>query len=247
MKKEKVLSELNRQYDIVCEKIPECRVIGIFLRGSQNYGLANENSDIDSVALIFPSKEEFIMNKEATNYTIEDGKENKIQILDIRLFFSQLRKSSPNCLELLFTEYYINNVDFGYDYHWNILKMKADEIAYLDKDRLLQSYAGFVNTNMKQFENVESKRHKKGYQILRIWELVKGILEGKAYSECLISKSPYTKMIKNKEVPADDLILDMGKVVCLKIDSQPSFEKKDATILDRLQKDMMLFYMKKVF
>ena len=244
MKMEKILSELKRQYNIVCEEIPECRIIGIFLRGSQNYGLANENSDVDSVVLVFPSRKDFIMNREAINYTIDD-EDNKIQVLDIRLFFNQLRKSSPNCLELMFTKYYHLNLD--YHSFWENIVSKREEIAYLDKNRLMQSLRGFVCTNMKQFKNVADKQHKKGYQVLRIWEQVCGIVNGKTYEESLQSKFIVTKMLKNKEIPADDFVLEFGELACTKIDNLTPYETKDKDVLDALQSGIMLAYIRRVF
>ena len=239
-----VRKELIRQYAMITDKIPTCRIIGIFLRGSQNYGLANENSDVDSVVLVFPSKEDFIMNKQAINYTIDDG-DNKIQVLDIRLFFHQLRKSSPNCLELMFTKYYHLNLD--YSLFWENIVSKREEIAYLDKNRLMQSLRGFVCTNTKQFKNVIDKQHKKGYQILRIWEQVCGIVNGKTYEESLQSKFIVTKMLKNKEIPADDFVLEFGELTCIKIDNLTPYETKDKDMLDALQKDIMLAYIRRVF
>ena len=239
-----VSKELIRQYTMISDKIPTCRIIGIFLRGSQNYGLTNENSDVDSVVLVFPSKEDFIMNKQAINYTIDDG-DNKIQVLDIRLFFHQLRKSSPNCLELMFTKYYHLNLD--YSLFWENIVSKREEIAYLDKNRLMQSLRGFVCTNMKQFKNVIDKQHKKGYQILRIWEQVCGIVNGKTYEESLQSKFIVTKMLKNKEIPADDFVLEFGELTCTKIDNLTPYETKDKGMLDALQKDIMLAYIRRVF
>ena len=239
-----VRKELVRQYTMIADKIPTCRIIGIFLRGSQNYGLANENSDVDSVVLVFPSKEDFIMNKQAINYTVDDG-DNKIQVLDIRLFFHQLRKSSPNCLELMFTKYSHLNLD--YSLFWENIVSKREEIAYLDKNRLMQSLRGFVCTNMKQFKNVADKQHKKGYQVLRIWEQICGIVNGKTYEESLQSKFIVTKMLKNKEIPADDFVLEFGELACAKIDNLTPYETKDKDILDTLQKDIMLAYIRRVF
>lgn len=39
-------------------------VVGVFLRGSQNYNLDCDNSDIDTVAIVLPSIDDVILNKQ---------------------------------------------------------------------------------------------------------------------------------------------------------------------------------------
>lgn len=39
------------------------KVLGVFLQGSQNYGLAYEGSDIDTKCIVLPSFEDFCLNK----------------------------------------------------------------------------------------------------------------------------------------------------------------------------------------
>ena len=240
-----IIHELNRQTEIISKTIPNCRIIGTFLRGSQNYGLGNENSDIDSVVLIFPSREEFIMDKQATNYTIDDG-DNKIQVLDIRLFFKQLRKSSPNCLELLFTKYSIINPDYALD--WESIVKQREKIALYNMGRLFASLKGFIWTNIKQFENVKDKRHKKAYQILRIGEMIQSLIEGKSYEESLKCKSKITKKIKNKEITGlGNFPIEVGKMACAKIDKMSFLVLEENEFLDQMQRDIMLSFIRKVF
>ena len=247
--REKIMNELERQLKLVYERIPSVRVLGIFLRGSQNYGLANENSDVDSVALVFPSNEDFIFNRKPENYIIKDGEHNQIQVLDIRLFFHQLRKSSPSCLELLFTKYEI--VEVPYWFSWNRIKEHREKIAYLNKNNLLKAYQGFIHTNMKQFLNVPDKRHKKAYQILRAWEIVTKILRNSSYEEALYCQTELTRMIKDKEISVDnsnaELIMDIGNMTKQKIDNMEELESVEDNILDKLQKEIILFYMGRVF
>lgn len=242
---EYIRNELNRQTSFIADQIPNCRIIGTFLRGSQNYGLANENSDVDSVILIFPSRDEFIMNKQATNYTIDDG-DNKVQVLDIRLFFHQLKKSSPNCLELLFTKYFILNPDYSLE--WEAIVKQREKIALHNIDRLFASLKGFIWTNIKQFENVKDKKHKKAYQILRIGEMIQNLIEGKTYEESLKCKSELTKKIKNKEITGlGNFPIEVGKMACAKIDKTPFLVLEEGEFLDQMQRDIMLSFIRKVF
>ena len=54
--KTKIINRLKEHWNAVVDYgIPEERIIGVFLYGSQNYGFATEESDIDSKAIIIPS------------------------------------------------------------------------------------------------------------------------------------------------------------------------------------------------
>jgi predicted nucleotidyltransferase len=100
--KEHMQEVINRGYD-------EERVLGIFLYGSQNYGFATEKSDVDSRVIIFPTFEEFCLQKDWVSKTIELENGEHIDIKDIRLFRENLLKQNINFMENLFTEYYIIN------------------------------------------------------------------------------------------------------------------------------------------
>ena len=41
----------------------EDQIIGVFLYGSQNYGLATENSDVDTKVIIIPTLEDLCLKK----------------------------------------------------------------------------------------------------------------------------------------------------------------------------------------
>ena len=49
-------------------------VVGVFLRGSQNYNLDCDNSDIDTVAIVLPSIDDVILNKQPISTTLPECK-----------------------------------------------------------------------------------------------------------------------------------------------------------------------------
>ena len=100
--KEHMQEVINRGYD-------EERILGIFLYGSQNYGFATEKSDVDSRVIIFPTFEEFCLQKDWVSKTIELENGEHIDIKDIRLMHDCFRKQNINFIEILFTKYrYLN-------------------------------------------------------------------------------------------------------------------------------------------
>ena len=54
-KYEKIMLRVKEHYEDVKKKIPEDRIIGIFLEGSQNYRMDLPDSDVDTKVFIFPS------------------------------------------------------------------------------------------------------------------------------------------------------------------------------------------------
>ena len=47
----------------------ESQILGIFLYGSQNYGINTSSSDVDTKCIVLPSLEEICLNKEPKSYT----------------------------------------------------------------------------------------------------------------------------------------------------------------------------------
>lgn len=86
-------------------------VFGYFLYGSQNYGLADENSDIDMYCITVPSYEEVLFgyNKNSTYKIQQTSDKNKITTKNIVDFFKELEKGNFTTIELLFTPYVIIN------------------------------------------------------------------------------------------------------------------------------------------
>lgn len=85
------------------------KIWGIFLQGSQNYGLDiyNEDyqSDMDFKCFVLPSFDDLYFNKK-TSFT-ETTPYGLVDIKDIRLFIELLDKANLQYIELLFTKYRI--------------------------------------------------------------------------------------------------------------------------------------------
>ena len=83
-------------------------VVMTSLIGSQNYELDTEKSDYDTFSLILPSFEDIALAKDpaAGEFEMTDG---KCVYKDIRVALNLLKKTSPNSLEVFFSNYvYIN-------------------------------------------------------------------------------------------------------------------------------------------
>ena len=58
-----IMEQLNRHYQEALTLFPEDRIVGVFLQGSQNYGLDYEGSDIDTKCIVLPTLEDLIFNR----------------------------------------------------------------------------------------------------------------------------------------------------------------------------------------
>lgn len=125
-------------------------VLGVFLYGSQNYGLSTQYSDIDAVALVFPTYKNLIF-KEKDIYTEITSGNGNFHYQDVRDFFNQLRKGNPNAIEILTTNYYI--IDPDYDYYWNKIKNNKNVIWQVNPNATLKAFEGMYHSYMKKFES----------------------------------------------------------------------------------------------
>jgi len=84
-------------------------VVGVFLNGSQNYGLDYEGSDIDSKAILLPKFNDFVLNKTPVSTTHVCSNNEHIDLKDIRSMFQCFKKQNINFIEILFSDYIIMN------------------------------------------------------------------------------------------------------------------------------------------
>ena len=101
---------IKEHYQAVIEYgIPEERILGVFLYGSQNYGCALPDSDVDTKTIFIPSLEEAVLNKQMANREIHLANGEHCEVMDIRHLIDNFKKQNINFVEVLYTEYcYIN-------------------------------------------------------------------------------------------------------------------------------------------
>ena len=168
-----IIDKLTNHYEYAVGHLTDYKVIGVFLHGSQNYGLDFETSDVDSICLVMPSKEDILKVKEpmSKELTIEESNE-KIVVWEIRKFINFLEKGGFNQLEVLYTDYYVLAPDyFGL---WEFIRRHKEYIAYLNKYRTANSFLGMINRCVK-----EIKKDNTNY--------IKEYMRVAFFAQCLIS------------------------------------------------------------
>lgn len=190
-----IMARLKEHYDEVCEIIDPTRIVGVFVFGSQNYGLDTENSDIDTKCLIVPSFEDLAFNKKPISTTYIRENNEHINIIDIRLFFQTLRKQNINFVEILFTKYRILNPT--YEKIWDKLCNYKEEIATYNPCATLKACLGMLDRNYKKLYERNSEKiaewgydPKAFYNVLRIgWFILDHAESTKSYADCLEKRS----------------------------------------------------------
>lgn len=202
-----IKEQVLRHYNYIKDKYD---VLYLALQGSQNYGLdvydKDYKSDVDTKAIILPSFEDIVYNRQPVSKTIVLDNDEHIDVKDIRVMFENFKKQNVNFLEILFTEFYILNEEYG-GYIYN-LRDSAEQIARLNINQALRCMAGMSKEKLKALKHpypaTMNKIEKYGYDpkqlhhILRMNDFIKKYgIEQRNFKDCLIpNNKDYLVQIK---------------------------------------------------
>ena len=257
-REEKIMSRLHEHYNEALQYFDESRIVGIFLQGSQNYGLDYDGSDVDTKLIVLPSFEDIAFNKKPVSTTHVRANEEHIDFKDLRLYMQTFRKQNLNFLEILFTEFKIVNP--LYAEFWDILVANREKIARYNKFQAIKSMKGIA---MEKYHAMEHRYPAKaaiidkyGYDgkqvhhLIRVEDYIERYIAGESYESCLKptpSKVAHMMEYKRQEVPfeigrveADAAIahvIQMADEYAATVENigDPEVDK----ILDSVQRDMM--------
>lgn len=247
------LKDTIYQYDIE-------RVVGIFLQGSQNYGLEYEGSDVDTKCILMPTFDDLAFNRNPVSTTFVRENDEHIDMKDLRLYLQTFRKANPNFVEILFTDYKI-----VLDPMWNELVSKREEIARIDPDRAIKAMLGMVMEKQHALQHPYPSKlailDRFGYDpkqlshLLRVREMMERYMNNEEYAAILKPKNPqYLLDVKKGLFSVEDavklaeetvreaknlkesyeLVVDSKKCACSNVEAD----------LDKFQYEMMRKYIK---
>ena len=185
--------------------ISKNHIVGVFLQGSQNYGLDYEDSDVDTKCIVTPTFKEIALAKKPLSTTHIRENDEHIDLKDIRAYMQTFRKQNLNFLEILYTKYaYINP---KYSNEWQELIKRREDITHYDPVRSVKSMMGIASEKYFAMEHHYPARmawiEKYGYDpkqlchLLRVSEYLQRYLAGENYGDCLLTKQPeYFKEVK---------------------------------------------------
>lgn len=150
-------------------------VFGYFLYGSQNYGMADENSDIDIYCITVPSFEEVLFgyNKNASYKIDQSSEKSKITTKNIVDFFRDIEKGNFTNLELLFTPYVIINEKYAEE--WEELRNMRFALLQGNPVGTINSILGQAESYLKEARDKEERETANGKPLANYLRLISSV------------------------------------------------------------------------
>ena len=200
------LKDLQRHYNFAANYVNVENIIGCYLIGSQNYQLDDEQSDIDTIVLVVPTLKDIALNNKPISKTyIQDNGEHTT-LKDIRLFINGIKKGRLDCLEILYTQYYMINpiwIDLASE-----LRNNRENYSRYNENAVIQAAAGIVKSC-----NKKEPKPKDLYNSIRMKDFLMDYLY-----KVIPKKSSYEK----------SLIGDFSLIVCKR---KTNLTEKDLKVL----------------
>lgn len=179
-------------------KANPCDWFVICLQGSQNYGLSDENSDIDSKLLTIPSLKDLVLNSAPLNKVHVMENDEHCDMKDVREYFKIFRKSNINFVEILFTDYWI--VNEPYQDLWLDMRAHAEKLARYNPHAAIRCMKGMASEKLHALCHEYPSRmpwiEEYGYDpkqlshLVRIKYFVDKYIAGELYEDCIYIKDP---------------------------------------------------------
>lgn len=197
-REERIMSNVLDHYAESLEHFEPSRIVGIFLQGSQNYGLDYELSDVDTKLITTPTFEQIAFNKSPVSTTHIRNNDEHIDFKDIRLYMQTFRKQNLNFLEILFTDFKIVNP--LYEKEWNKLVENRELIARYNLYQAVKSMKGIALEKYHAMEHAYPSKvdvlaqygydPKQLHHLLRVEEYIGRYISGEPYEDCLKPRRP---------------------------------------------------------
>lgn len=193
-----IMNRVQDHFEESLTMFDKSRIVGIFLQGSQNYGLQIPMSDVDTKLIVTPTFDEVVLNKKPISTTHVRANNEHIDLKDIRLMLATFRKQNLNFIEILFTPYFIVNPIFADE--WGRLQAQKEKIAHYSPYNAVKTMKGIA---MEKYHAMEHEYPSKlevlakyGYDpkqlhhLLRVKEYLHRYINGESYEDCLRPRNP---------------------------------------------------------
>lgn len=151
-----IKERLKEHFEEVKKVCPKdlSNTVAVLCAGSQIYKLDTENSDVDSVLIFIPTMKDIVCEKEFYSHTFILENEEHCTVKDIRAFFYELKKSSPNSIDLLIPQ------DFNFIVNeevWNKCTSLLEDAIAINPEKHLAALVGAMNSKKKNI--IENKKN----------------------------------------------------------------------------------------
>lgn len=195
-----IYKRVSEHAEYVEKQLPDYPRIFTALQGSQNYGLADAESDVDTKTLVLPVFEELVFAQKRISTTLEVAPTiEHADVKDVREMFTCFRKQNINFLEILFTPYV--DVNPMFEDHYLTLHSEREAIAHLNPYQGLRAMIGHLMEKYHAFDHpypsiawkIEKYHYdpKQLHHMVRFQEFLTRFFEdGDSYEDCLTPKNP---------------------------------------------------------
>ena len=175
MTEKELEARVMEHYKEALKLYPEDRILGIFLQGSQNYYLDDEESDVDTKLLLVPTLDEIVFNLKPVSTTHILENDEHIDAKDVRLYWQCFKKGNPNFVEILYSRVsYINPM---YMDAWMAMVQNRELIARVHPMAAAKAMMGMVQEKFHAMEHrYPSRAHivdKFGYDPKQLQHLIR--------------------------------------------------------------------------
>lgn len=209
-----VMERVAEHYEEAKTLFPEDRIVGIFLQGSQNYGLELPSSDVDTKLIVVPTFQDIALNNRPVSTTHVRTNDEHIDLKDIRLYVETFRKQNLNFLEILFTDHFIVNP--MYEEQWSRLVNDREAIAHMNMYRAVKSMKGVALEKYHAMEHPYPAKldliekygfdGKQVHHLIRVDDYLTRYIKGESYKSCLRPSEHLIEHMleyKQHEIPLD--------------------------------------------
>lgn len=174
-----IMDAIKEHKKAILKEYAEDQLLGVFLYGSQNYGIATENSDVDTKAIIIPSIEDLCLKKPVSREIKFDNEEH-CEIKDIREMIKMFKKQNINFIEILYTDYCLINPKYNRIWREYFIN-KREYISHISKRQTVMSICGQAIHTLNQ-NKTDGKKYANG---LRLYHFLISYLSDSSYKYCI--------------------------------------------------------------
>lgn len=214
IRNEKIQKALQDHYDEAKEHFSTNNIVGIFLQGSQNYGLDDDESDVDTKLVVTPSLSDLVRAKDPVSTTYVRANDEHIDFKDVRLMLNTFKKQNLNFVEILFTPWFILNP--LYESIWGELVKYSETIAHYNNYLAVKAMKGVALEKYHALEHRYPSRipiiDKFGYDpkqlshLIRVRNFIEKFIGHRFYEDCMHPDNPeYIIAVKRGYIPHEKM------------------------------------------
>lgn len=196
-----IINRVQEHLDAALTEYPDMDWFVIVAQGSMNYGMMDEESDVDTKLLSVPDLREIVLNTKPRNKVFEMPNGEHVDIKDVREYFKIFRKSNINFVEILFSDYWV--VNEKYEDLWFDLRNRAEDLAHINPYAAVSCMGGMSKEKYHSLTHEYPSRmpwiKKYGYDpkqlshLLRIYYFIKLYTTNTPYKDCIYLKDNDTR------------------------------------------------------